>query len=77
MQIKEDLGSIKSDISNISESVSAHINKDDSIHEDQEERITKLEDQQKKVKWMAVGAGAVIAGAWRIVEALIGSGGHH
>lgn len=45
-------------------------------HKEVEKRVTKIEDSQKKVKWMALGAGGVVALAWRVVEAVFWGGPH-
>lgn len=73
MKISEDLGSIKSDISNLSTSVATHIKKDEETQTELQSKLENLEDQHKKVKWMAAGAGAMIAGLWRVVEAVVSS----
>jgi hypothetical protein len=78
MKISEDLGSIKSDISNLSESVSTHIKKDEETQKELQDKVSILEDQHKRVKWLAAGAGAVIAGLWKVAEAFISNlSGHH
>lgn len=65
LKIKEDVGHIKASVANI-----------DAIVKDHNTRIEKVEDGQKKVKWMAVGAGAAFGVVWRVVEAFLG-GPHH
>ena len=77
MKISEDIGSIKSDVSNLNENMTAHVKKDEQIQKEQEERLDKIEDQHKKVKWIAVGAGAVIGALFRVIEAMFGIGHGH
>jgi ABC-type hemin transport system substrate-binding protein len=75
IKISEDIGSIGTKIDNVADLVKQHTDKDDEVHEDHAQRITQLEDQHKKVKWIAVGAGFVLGGLWKVVEFVVSTVG--
>jgi len=73
LEIKERLGSIDSTINSVSDKLESL--SDD--NKETEQRIAKLEDSQKKVKWLAMGAAGVIASVWHIIQTWwIGGNGH-
>jgi bacterioferritin (cytochrome b1) len=76
MKISEDLGGLKSAIGNLTSSVETRQKADDYVHRDTAIRIQKLEENHRRIKWMATGAAAVVAGLWRVLEAVINSVHH-
>lgn len=64
-------GEIKNKLMNLSEEVSKHVADDEKLHEKADERIRKLEDGQKRIKWIAVTVGTIMAAVWRVASALM------
>lgn len=60
----ESLGGINAKLDVIKESFAKHVKDDEALAA----RVSVVEDRQKKVKWMAAGAGAVITGLGWLVE---------
>jgi len=75
--ISKTIGSMDSKLDSLTESLKKHLEDDDEIHKKQDERIKELEDAHKKVKWIAMGAGGVIATLWRVIEMWVTGGSHH
>lgn len=78
MQISGDMGEVKSDMKTIQTWLKKHVEDDQVLHKANDDRLKIVEDSQKKVKWMAAGASAVITGAavllgW-IIDIMWGSG---
>ena len=78
MQISGDMGEVKSDMKTIQAWLKKHVEDDQVLHKASDDRLKVVEDSQKKVKWMAAGASAVITGAavllgW-IIDIMWGSG---
>lgn len=65
------LARIEANQANYQKAFEAHLVDD----KDVEARLGKVEEGQKKVKWMALGAGFAFGAVWRVVEAFVGS--HH
>lgn len=79
LKIVQDIGELKGDIGGIKGDVAAVNTKLDGVVDtinSQATRITTLEDSHKKVKWMALGAGTVVAGLWRLGEVIMGIAPH-
>lgn len=70
LEIKEKVGAMDAKLDITNNVLINHIQKDDTAHSDQNTRLTKVEDSQKKVKWIAIGAGVIVTFVWRVVEAL-------
>lgn len=77
LQIKEQIGALDSatramdsKLDDFKSGLTAHFEQDKTEHQSQNEKIKELEDSQKKVKWVAIGAGAVITLLWKVAEAM-------
>lgn len=65
--IKEDLGELRSDVKTFHRELSDHIEDDKKLSE----QIKGIDDAQKRIKWIAMGAAGVLTGAWKFAEALL------
>lgn len=88
LEIRGDIGGLKSDVSHIKESINTsnnllqqHVAADEKVHKEQDDQITKVTDKQKKLGWftagIAGGAGAVISTVAWALEILTSTGRGH
>lgn len=84
LQIKEDIGGMRADITHIRESIqetnhllTSHVEKDEDTHKSQDNRITTIEDSQKRIKWLASGAAAVFTTLGWLGSIFFGYGHRH
>ncbi len=64
LSIKQDIGELRSDVKNFGVSLTTHIEDDKKLTKS----ISKIDDAQKRIKWIAVGAASVLTGAWKLAE---------
>ena len=67
IKISEDIGSISAKLDSINTSLTKHTEDDDEYQEKTDQRVLALEDSQKKVRWIAVGAAAVLTGLFKLL----------
>lgn len=70
LEIKAQLGSMDTKLEVVNKALLDHIIEDVKEHTSQNEKIKKIENNQNKLKWLALGAGATAAALWRIIEAV-------
>lgn len=73
IKISEDIGSISAKLDAMNTSVINHAKDDKEFQEKTDTRISNLEDSQKKVRWIAVGAAAVLTGLYKVIEFVVNS----
>lgn len=72
IKISEDVASLNTKVDAFQATITSHVKEDDDRYEKHSDRITKVEDQQKKVKWMAAGGAAVITALGYLAEVMVG-----
>lgn len=66
-KISGDIGELKATVGNFGADLTQHIQEVKTLNE----RVVSVEDSQKRIKWIAMGAAGVLTGAWKFAEALL------
>lgn len=80
LDIERTLGGVATEVKGMRSDLQAHIAKDEAYQSDADGRMVKVELHQERIKWrvgsLSTLGGAIVAGAFKLVELYLG-GGHH
>lgn len=68
IRISSDLGSLNSKLDALAAATKSHVDSDNKLHDEIEDRIQKLEYTQNKMKWVTVGIVTALSAVYNLIS---------
>ena len=71
LSLIEQIGSMDTKLDSLDLKLMEHLRVDETLHNTQNDKIQKIHDSQKRIKWVATGAALAISAFWKVVSVFL------